>query len=258
MSKKLEAEINCPSCHHKFPMELYRTLWVEHPENMDLVVNDRVNVMKCPECGHSQRLPFSLLCTNVKKHIALWYEPTPDQQIDKDIEGYKRIMGADSFYAKAERVRDWGKFKEKLVYLQTTMQEQPPLRPKIPDLKGFGNSASNQGGLGHGLRLRVGEAIPELAATALLLIAVMLDSRDTEEGFYDFLRLAITGCAGYLGYRAIQFKHKLWVWIFAGIVMLYNPVFRVHLDRDDWYPLNALCAGVFLTYAYYCQRKSFR
>jgi|GEM_PF-1730584 len=100
--------------------------------------------------------------------------------------------------------------------------------------------------------------IPEASGAVVLVIALILNPRDADQGYYDFLRLAVTGVAVYLALRAYRLKQTAWLWVMAGVALLYNPVFRVHLDRDDWYPLNALCAGMFLTYAYYCQRNSRR
>ena len=43
MSKKLEAEIRCPSCGHAFPTELYRSIRIEYPENRALIFQDKIN-----------------------------------------------------------------------------------------------------------------------------------------------------------------------------------------------------------------------
>ena len=44
-----------------------------------------------------------------------------------------------------------------------------------------------------------------------------------------------------------------WAWIFGVLAALYNPVFRVHLDRNTWAGVNwftvgaiAVATGVFL------------
>ncbi len=118
MSKQLSAQITCPACATKFNTDLYRTLWIEYPENRDLVFNDEVNTVTCPSCNKITRLKFPFLCANVEKQIAVWYEPYYDSQIDKDLEQYKTHMGENSFYAKAPRIKDWGEFKEKIIELE--------------------------------------------------------------------------------------------------------------------------------------------
>lgn len=98
------------------------------------------------------------------------------------------------------------------------------------------------------------KAIPEAAGVAVLVIALMIDSRNTDQGYYDFLRLAVTAVAAYLALRAYRLNQTAWLWLLGGIALLYNPVFRVHLDRDDWWPLNAGAAIAFAIYAYVTQR----
>src|SRR5688572_1787554 len=92
-------------------MALYRTLWVEDEDNRSKMLNDQINVFRCDGCGYAERLAFPFLATNVKRNLAIWWEPYHDEQIDKDIEDYKRMMGPDSFYAKAPRIAGWAAFK---------------------------------------------------------------------------------------------------------------------------------------------------
>ncbi len=117
MSKTVELDLNCPRCETSFRATLYRTIWVEFPENMDLIENDRINLVHCPACGLSEMLPFPFMATNVRKKFAVWYEPFPDINIDSDIALYRQHFGADSYYARAQRFRDWGEFKERLAQL---------------------------------------------------------------------------------------------------------------------------------------------
>lgn len=97
---------------------LYRSIWIEDPENRKLIFDDQINVAACPKCRTRTKLEFPFLCTNVKKRIAVWWEPYPDPDIDKDLEQYKKHFGAGSFYASAPRVRDWEEFKGKIIELE--------------------------------------------------------------------------------------------------------------------------------------------
>jgi len=97
MSKKIPAEIQCPSCHNKFNVELYRTIWFEEPKNRELIFSDEINAVTCPSCKKKTKLEFPFLATNVKKEIAIWYEPYHDAEIDKDIALYKANMGKIAF-----------------------------------------------------------------------------------------------------------------------------------------------------------------
>ena len=135
MSKRLDATITCPKCSHNFLTKLYRTLWVEDPDNMALVLNDQVNTITCPRCNLYHRLEFPFLCTNVKRGFALWYEPYHDRQIDKDAADFHKHMGADSFYAKAPRVSDWEEFKRKLLELDASSPNQLPTAKEFPEMQ---------------------------------------------------------------------------------------------------------------------------
>jgi hypothetical protein len=120
MSKQLGAEITCKNCQHRSPMNLYRSLWLEYLGNRKMIFDDSVNVFVCSRCGTMEKLAFPLLCTNVKRQIAVWYEPYHDEQVDKDIEDYKKHTGANSFLAKAPRIKDWKAFKQKIIELELT------------------------------------------------------------------------------------------------------------------------------------------
>jgi hypothetical protein len=129
MSQSVEADITCSACKNDFPTNLYRSIWVEYPENRSLIFNDEINAVTCSHCKHHERLNFPFLCTNVERGFALWYEPYHDPEIDKDMAGYRKIWGPDSFYAKAPRISDWEDFKKKLLEMEAKAptKASPPL-----------------------------------------------------------------------------------------------------------------------------------
>lgn len=141
MSKRVEATIECRHCGHRQNAVLFRSLWTEDGENRFLLLNDKVNVFSCDKCKHTERLEYPFLCTNVRKGLAIWYEPYHDPQIDADVEMYRKHMGANSFYAKAPRIADWNAFKSKFLEMEAAgpQQGQEPIRSKESReaLKGF-------------------------------------------------------------------------------------------------------------------------
>jgi len=80
-------------------------------------MKDQINVVHCPACGFSEMPPFPFLATNVKKKIAIWYEPIPDKNIDSDIEHYRRHYAEDFYLANAPRIKKWEEFKRGLAQL---------------------------------------------------------------------------------------------------------------------------------------------
>lgn len=132
MSKRVGAEITCPRCSTVFPVSLYRSIWIEDAANRELVFSDSVNVVTCPGCDSSMKLPVSLLCTNVGRQIAVWYEPRPDPAVEADIQQYRQHFGANSFYAQAPRLRDWEEFKKTILEFESrpVPKDSPRLAPK--------------------------------------------------------------------------------------------------------------------------------
>jgi Zn ribbon nucleic-acid-binding protein len=117
MSKKITAKAICPTCRRHNPVTLYRTIWIENPGLRDLVFTDQVNMVRCPGCGHTERAPIGLLATNSGAGIAVWYEPSPDPQIDADAQLYRSMPGM-RFLADAPRMRTWVEFKAKILQLE--------------------------------------------------------------------------------------------------------------------------------------------
>lgn len=248
---------------------------------------------------YENQIPFSCLCVNVKKGIAVWYEPLPDRHIDEDIENYKRSMGASSFYAQAPRIREWNKFRDEVIKLMEIKAERDPLiiaadkkdvreffgpiiqqmleierksqkdYPQTKDapsvLKGLSvyfKAAEDSDNLQnavhtHAVTNKVKNALPreqaknvlrslapEIIAVLILSIAV-IDPPYTSSGYYDFLRLIITVVAGYSAYRAWQKGMVAWLWLFIAVALLYNPVFRVELERGEWSIFNSI-SGVII------------
>jgi len=125
MSKKVELDMDCPRCKTAFKAMLYRTIWVEYPENMELITTNRINTVECPACGLSERQPFPFLATNARKNVAIWYEPIPDRNIDSDVALYRKHFGDNYFLATAERIKDWEEFKRRLIDLNKRSDAKP-------------------------------------------------------------------------------------------------------------------------------------
>lgn len=129
MSKRVEARIQCPSCGLSKQMSLYRSLWVEDQANLALVMSDTLNLFECARCGLREQLPFAVLCTNVKRSIAIWYEPEPDPAVDDDIRQYTARFGPNHFFSRAERIADWEHFKRRLSELLNAGQHAVSSQP---------------------------------------------------------------------------------------------------------------------------------
>lgn len=77
--------------------------------------------------------------------------------------------------------------------------------------------------------------LPEMIGIALLLWALLpFNPYD----YYIFLRLALCGIAIYLAFQSHEMNKQVWLYAFIGTAILYNPIFRIHLDRETWSVIN--------------------
>jgi hypothetical protein len=61
--------------------------------------------------------------------------------------------------------------------------------------------------------------------------------------FYTLLRLICCPVFAYSAFAAHERKRVLWVWIFGVLAALYNPIFRIQLDRSTWTAVNWFTVG---------------
>lgn len=65
-------------------------------------------------------------------------------------------------------------------------------------------------------------------------------------GYYQFLRLAAVIAAGWIAIYLWSQDRLAWAIPMAGVALLFNPVFRISLEREVWAPLNLIAAGLFI------------
>ena len=80
-----------------------------------------------------------------------------------------------------------------------------------------------------------------LVPAALCLIALF----ELPYGYYTFLRLVVTVCAGVAGYGCWKNGRIVVAFVFGAVALLFNPVIPVHLARELWAPIDVLVAGTF-------------
>jgi hypothetical protein len=62
--------------------------------------------------------------------------------------------------------------------------------------------------------------------------------------FYTALRWICCAVFVYFAFTAHDKNRVAWTWIFGVLAVLYNPIFRVHLDRSTWTGVNWFTLGV--------------
>lgn len=118
MTKKIDYNITCPKCGKAEDVSLYRIIWGETPGNRDKVFNNQINNFNCQDCGKISHVPVAFLYVHQSgsDSFAVWYEPTHDENIDSDIEGYKHLFyPPDNYYVTAPRINDYEELKETII-----------------------------------------------------------------------------------------------------------------------------------------------
>ncbi len=84
--------------------------------------------------------------------------------------------------------------------------------------------------------------IPYLLAALLSLIALA----PLPYGYYMFLKIVVTGCAGVTAYLSYQAGDRsLLVWVCAGLAILFNPIIPIYFPREIWMFFNVSAVLVF-------------
>ena len=84
---------------------------------------------------------------------------------------------------------------------------------------------------------------------AWLIVAGLLVSAAVERHPYSFYTLLRWICCPLFAYSSVAAYRKnrvLLAWVFGVLGALYNPIFRVHLDRSTWVIVNWLTVGAIL------------
>ena len=93
-----------------------------------------------------------------------------------------------------------------------------------------------------------------LLSVAWLIAAVMLIFAAVEkqsDSFYTLLRWVCCAVFAYSAVTSFQMKRMLWLWIFAALAVLFNPIFPLGLDRTqwivaDWFSIGAMVSTAFV------------
>ena len=99
---------------------------------------------------------------------------------------------------------------------------------------------------GRGIAGLVGLYIAWLVAAGMLVYAAI------ERHPYSYYTLLRWICCPIFAYSAVVAHKKnrvLGVWVFGVLAGLYNPIFRVHLDRSTWIGVNWFTVAVLVVAA---------
>ncbi|MFL6728117.1 MAG: DUF6804 family protein [Sphingomicrobium sp.] len=56
--------------------------------------------------------------------------------------------------------------------------------------------------------------------------------------YYVLLRIVVCGACAYLAFSEADAGRIRWAWILGSAAVLYNPILRIHLNRELWSMIN--------------------
>jgi hypothetical protein len=65
--------------------------------------------------------------------------------------------------------------------------------------------------------------------------------------YYTFLRIVCCGCFFFSSLEHRRSNREVWFYAMLGLAIIYNPVFRIHLDRMFWSIVNIATIAVLIT-----------
>ena len=88
-------------------------------------------------------------------------------------------------------------------------------------------------------------------ALAILLLACLAP---LPYGYYQFIRFIAMIGFGYLGYDSLNKKEDALPWVYFGLALLFQPLFKIALGRDLWNIIDVAAAG-FLIWSIVSRKK---
>lgn len=76
-------------------------------------------------------------------------------------------------------------------------------------------------------------------------VMLLLAIADLPYGYYTLLRIIVTIVAGITAFIASEQENQIWMIMFGAIVILFNPIIPIYLDKDTWVVIDIIVAILF-------------
>ena len=83
--------------------------------------------------------------------------------------------------------------------------------------------------------------LPQAVAGGMLLWALYPGN---PSGYYTLLHWVCCGTLIFQAYQAVSQKRHSWSWILGIMALVYNPIFRLHFNRELWSAINIITAVI--------------
>ncbi|MBI2448631.1 hypothetical protein HYV44_03720 [Candidatus Microgenomates bacterium] len=81
---------------------------------------------------------------------------------------------------------------------------------------------------------------------AISAIALLIAVLHWPYFYYQFLRWLVCGVSAYSAYSEYEEKDQLWLWIFAVIAIIFNPIASFYFQREIWATFNVVASVIFI------------
>jgi hypothetical protein len=86
---------------------------------------------------------------------------------------------------------------------------------------------------------------PIFISIVMLFLAIIYNH---PYGYYQILRFVICGTTIYLAYQCYNYKYNRWLWLLGAIIILFNPLIPIHMDRDSWQLVDTIIVIIFCVF----------
>ena len=88
---------------------------------------------------------------------------------------------------------------------------------------------------------------PHIVPSGIAILFLLGAFADFPYGYYTLLRFVVCGVATYVAYFSYQNRVEWGTWIFGAMAILFNPIIKIHLDRDLWQFIDLVAVVLFIT-----------
>lgn len=84
------------------------------------------------------------------------------------------------------------------------------------------------------------------SVSAILMLLLAIPEGIWPYGYYVLLRWLVAGVAAFVIWIASNLEKQGWMWLMVIIVILFNPIMPIHLDKEIWVVTDFIVAIIFL------------
>jgi hypothetical protein len=137
LSKKVTYKIPCPECKEFDDYQIFHSVNTNIEDIVNKLLNDKINFVKCKNCGNTFHVLASFLFNNIEKLYAIYFNPDSFEQNEKESINIKKMLGDNFYLANPSKFKDWELFKQELKIKEGILK-----KVNIEDTRNFSSGGS--------------------------------------------------------------------------------------------------------------------